>query len=110
MSCLAVPCRGDVRYVLCRLQVLLHAPTPDVYSGNFISPWLLRHWDHIKTATVAAVVSSPLVVILALMQVSQIPTHPLQYPPSLTHSAKCRPSYYTAVVGLLLLLLAICCC
>jgi len=91
--------------VLCRLQVLLHAPTPDVYSGNFISPWLLMHWDHIKTATVAAVVSYPLVLILALMQVSQIPP-PILVSPQLLH--RCRwPAAAAAAAACHVLLLLI---
>ena len=54
---------------VCRVQVLLHAPTPSFYGGGVVSPWVLSHWDTLKKATVAAVVTYPIVLLLALLQV-----------------------------------------
>ena len=59
----------------CRWQVLLHAPSPSFYAGGLVSPWILAHWDTIKTATVVPVVTYPLVLSLALMQVRELTLH-----------------------------------
>ena len=53
--------------------MLLRAPSPAFYSGGLVSPWVLSHWDTIKHATVAAVVTYPLVLSLAIMQVRLAP-------------------------------------
>lgn len=64
-----LPCGLTTCIAHARLQILLHAPEPSFYSGDLVSPWVLSHWDTIKKGTVAALVSYPLVLILALMQV-----------------------------------------
>ena len=62
-------CAVCARVCACRVQVLLHAPTPSFYGGGLVSPWILSHWDTLKKATVAAVVTYPIVLLLALLQV-----------------------------------------